>query len=313
MGLILFVALILLIATFTLLGIGLYRSSAKFAVEKRIEQIKAADDQTPEEALSKPFFQRVVLPIGEATAKLFRGYTPAEVSDRTHKKLVMAGLYPRVTAPQLLGLCWCTALGGVCLIFALLLSFGSPQGGSLFSDPMNVVFLFLGLVGGYIFPQFVLSRRAAARAQEILLSLPYAIDILSISVEAGMGFDAAVGYTMRKIKGPLSEEFAKTLNEIRLGKPRLEALEDMGNRTGVDELKTFITAVVHASRLGGSITNTLRIQADSMRVRRRQRAQEQAMKAPVKIVFPLVLFIFPALFVVVLGPAAISIYRQLLQ
>lgn len=159
----------------------------------------------------------------------------------------------------------------------------------------------------------MLSRRATARQQEILLSLPYAIDILSISVEAGMGFDAAVGYTMRKLKGPLSEEFAKTLNEIRLGKPRLEALEDMGNRTGVDELKTFITAVVHASRLGGSITNTLRIQADSMRVRRRQRAQEQAMKAPVKIVFPLVLFIFPALFVVILGPAAMSIYRQLLQ
>ena len=119
-----------------------------------------------------------------------------------------------------------------------------------------------------------------------------------------MGFDAAVGYTMRKIKGPLAEEFSKTLNEIRLGKPRLEALEDLGNRTGVDDLKTFITAVVHASRLGGSITNTLRIQADSIRTRRRQRAQEQAMKAPIKIVFPLVLFIFPALFIVSARPRA---------
>ncbi len=307
------IALLLMVATFTLLGVGLYRSSSKFAFEKRIEQIKAVDDQTPEEALSKPFFQRVVLPIGEAAAKLFRGYTPAEVSERTHKKLVSAGLYPRVTATQLLGLCWCTALGGVVLMFVLLLSFGGAPGQSVFSDPLNVLYLFVGLIGGYVFPQFVLSKRATTRQQVILLSLPYAIDILSISVEAGMGFDAAVGYTMRKIKGPLSEEFAKTLNEIRLGKPRLEALEDMGDRTGVDELKTFITAVVHASRLGGSITNTLRIQADSMRVRRRQRAQEQAMKAPVKIVFPLVLFIFPALFVVILGPAAIAIYRQLLQ
>ena len=143
------------------------------------------------------------------------------------------------------------------------------------------------------------------------MSLPYAIDLLSISVEAGMGFDSAVGYTMRKIKGPLAEEFAKTLNEIRLGKPRLEALEDLGNRTGVEELKIFITAVVHASRLGGSITNTLRVQADSIRVRHRQRVQELAMKAPVKMVFPLVLFIFPALFIVILGPALISIWRNL--
>ena len=116
---------------------------------------------------------------------------------------------------------------------------------------------------------------------------------------------------MRRIKGALAEEFSKTLNEIRLGKPRLEALEDLGNRTGVDELKIFITAVVHASRLGGSITNTLRVQADSIRVRHRQRVQELAMKAPIKMVFPLVLFIFPALFVVILGPALIAILRNL--
>jgi tight adherence protein C len=180
-------------------------------------------------------------------------------------------------------------------------------------DPFNIFYLLLAAVGGYALPQFILSKRVHARQEDILLNLPYSIDILSISVEAGMGFDAGVGYTMRKIKGPLAEEFAKTLNEIRLGKPRLEALEDLGNRTGVEELKTFITAVVHASRLGGSITNTLRIQADSIRVRRRQRAQERAMKAPVKMVFPLVLFIFPALFVVILGPAGISIWQQLLQ
>jgi tight adherence protein C len=158
-----------------------------------------------------------------------------------------------------------------------------------------------------------LAQRVRKRQEEILLTLPYAIDVLSISVEAGMGFDTGVGYTMRKIKGPLAEEFSKTLNEIRLGKPRLDALEDLGNRTGVEELKIFITAVVHASRLGGSITNTLRVQADSIRVRRRQRAQETAMKAPVKMVIPLVFFIFPALFVVLLGPAGIRIWQQIMQ
>ena len=295
-----------------LAGVGFYRTSTRFAVEKRIEQVMVAEAQTTEEELAKPFVQRVLLPLGESVARLFRGYTPTEVADRTHKKLVMAGLYPRVTSVQLLGLCWFSAIGFFVLTFVLLLSCGTREGmSSVFQDPFNILYLLTALFGGYILPQFVLSKIVAKRQEEILVALAYSIDILSISVEAGMGFDAAVGYTMRKIKGPLAEEFSKTLNEIRLGKPRLEALEDLGNRTGVEDLKTFITAVVHASRLGGSITNTLRIQADSIRVRRRQRAQEQAMKAPIKIVFPLVFFIFPALFVVLLGPALISIWRQL--
>lgn len=302
-----------LFLTFVLLGVGLYRSSTKFAVEKRIEQVMAADAQTAEEELGKPFFQRVILPMGESIARLFRGYTPTEVADRTQKKLIMAGLYPRVTGVQLVGLCWVSAAACVFIMFTYLLTVGRTGGQVSLSDPLNVAYLLIGAAGGYVLPQFILSKKVKKRQEEILLTLPYAIDLLSISVEAGMGFDAAVGYTMRKVKGPLAEEFSKTLNEIRLGKPRLEALEDLGNRAGVDDLKTFVTAVVHASRLGGSITNTLRIQADSIRVRRRQRAQEQAMKAPVKMVFPLVLFIFPALFIVILGPAAISIWRQLLQ
>jgi tight adherence protein C len=295
-------------------GIGYYRTSSQFTVEKRIEQIMTADAQTAEEELAKPFMQRVLLPIGDSMAKLFRGYTPAEVAERTHKKLVMAGLYPRVTAVQLLGLCWFSAAGCVILVFVMILALGNSPGGQFkYTDPFNLFYLLVGAFGGYILPQFILGRKLKARQEQILIALPYSIDILSISVEAGMGFDAAVAYTMRKIKGPLTEEFSKTLNEIRLGKPRLEALEDLGNRAGVDDLKTFITAVVHASRLGGSITNTLRVQADSIRVRRRQRAQEMAMKAPIKIVFPLVLFIFPALFVVLLGPALVSVWLQMGQ
>jgi tight adherence protein C len=306
--------LILLVVTVILLGLGIYRSSSRFAVEQRLEKIREVEEQTVEEELSKPFVQRLLVPIGASFAGMIRRYTPAEVSERTQQKLVMAGLFPRVMASQLLGLCWLSAAGCFLLMVILLIVLAQGSGATVrYDDPLNILFLGVGFFGGYALPQFMLGRKARTRQMEILLSLPYAIDILSISVEAGMGFDAGVGYTMRKIKGPLAEEFAKTLNEIRLGKPRLEALEDLGKRTGVDELKTFVSAVVHASRLGGSITNTLRIQADSIRVRRRQRAQEQAMKAPVKMVFPLVLFIFPALFVVILGPAALSIYRQLLQ
>jgi tight adherence protein C len=310
----LILAIFTIFAAVILGAVGFYRTSSQFAVEKRIERIMTADAETPEEELAKPFVQRVLLPIGDSVAKLFRGYTPTEVAERTQKKLVMAGLFPRVTAVQLIGLCWFSAAGCVILMFLGILALGTTPGGDFkYSDPWNIAYLMIGAFGGYILPQFVLGRKVRIRQEQILTNLPYSIDILSISVEAGMGFDAAVGYTMRKIKGPLAEEFSKTLNEIRLGKPRLEALDDLGNRTGVDDLKTFITAVVHASRLGGSITNTLRIQADSIRTRRRQRAQEQAMKAPIKIVFPLVFFIFPALFIVLLGPALVSVWTQLGQ
>ncbi len=302
--------IILILACFVLLGVALYRGSGKYAVAQRIEKIQEEEAQTTDEELQKPFTQRVILPLGDALAKLFRGFAPAEVNERTQKKLVMAGLYPRVTPSQFQGLCWFSCIAVTILMGLFLLGMGG--GGELnLADPVNLLFMIIGVAAGYSLPAFIVSRKVSGRQEEILVTLPYAIDLLSISVEAGMGFDSAVGYTMRKLRGPLAEEFAKTLNEIRLGKPRLDALEDLGNRTGVDELKIFITAVVHASRLGGSITNTLRVQADSIRIRHRQRVQELAMKAPVKMVFPLVMFIFPALFIVILGPALISIWKNL--
>jgi tight adherence protein C len=196
------------------------------------------------------------------------------------------------------------------MMILLLLTMAQGSGATVrYDDPLNILFLILGAGGGYMLPQFMLSRKAKP-GNGHLLSLPHAIDILSISVEAAWG-SMLGGLHHAENQGALGQEFAKTLNEIRLASPAWN-IEDLGI-VPADELKTFVTAVVHASRLGGSITNTLRIQADSIRVRRRQRAQEQAMKAPVKMVFPLVLFIFPALFVVILGPAAMSIYRQLLQ
>jgi tight adherence protein C len=307
----LLLASITLFLAVLLLVLGYHRSTSRYAVGRRIEDIKAAEPQTAEEELEKPFVQRVVLPIGDAAARLFRNFTPAEISDNTQKKLVMAGLYPHVTPAQLQGLCWFSAGGCVLAMGMLIVVQGlGPGGTTQLQNPWNIAYLLIAAAGGFAIPQFIVSRKVSQRQEDILVALPYAIDLLSISVEAGMGFDAAVGYVMRKTKGPLAEEFSKTLNEIRLGKPRLEALEHMGDRTGVEDLKMFVTAVVHASRLGSSITTTLRVQADSMRVRRRQRAQEQAMKAPVKLVFPLVFFIFPALFVVILGPPIITIFKE---
>ncbi|MCS7049722.1 MAG: type II secretion system F family protein [Verrucomicrobiae bacterium] len=303
---------LLVLVVFVVIGYAVYRSSTGYQVAQRIERLQEIEVTTQSEELQRPFVERVILPLGEGVARLARRLVPVEPADQNHKKLVMAGLFPRVSANQFQGLCWLSAALGFLLMFLLIMSVNkTPARDVNLSDPLNLAYLLLGLFAGYKIPHFILGRRIRMRQEEILASLPYAIDLLSISVEAGMGFDSAVGYTMRRIKGPLAEEFSKTLNEIRLGKPRLEALEDLGNRTGVEELKIFITAVVHASRLGGSITNTLRVQADSIRTRHRQRVQELAMKAPVKMVFPLVLFIFPALFVVILGPALISIIRNL--
>jgi len=302
----------LAVLTFVMVGLLLYRRTSWFAIKKRIEQVATPEADPADEELHRPFVERVILPFGEYVSKLLRRSGPDERVDRITRKLVMAGLHPPVTALQLEGLCWVTGFAGVAAVVTLIFTLSSAPGGRInWSDSYNLIYLIVGAVGGYIIPQFVLGKRVTARQEQILVALPYAIDLLTISVEAGMGFDAAVGYTMRKIKGPLAEEFSKTLNEIRLGKPRLEALGDLGNRTGVEDLKVFVTAIVHVSRLGGNITNTLRVQSDGIRVRRRQRAQEAAMKAPVKLVFPLVLCVLPALFVVIIVPPLFNISQAL--
>lgn len=300
------VALISFVLACALLGFGLYRTSTKYTISQRLDKMRQPDVPTTEEELNQPFMQHIILPMGEAMARLVRRYTPTKTRERTEARLHMAGLAPRVTAPQVIGLCWITA--GICGLSMVVLAARTDL-----SLPWRAVIVVLGVVGGHAVPQFILSRRVRERQEAILMTLPYAIDILSISVEAGMGFDAAVAYTARKVKGALADEFSKTLNEARLGKPRLDALDELGKRTGVEELRIFTTAVVHASRLGSSLANTLRIQADSIRVRRRQRVQEKAMKAPVKLVIPLVAFIFPALLIVIVGPAMINIYNKILH
>ncbi len=163
---------------------------------------------------------------------------------------------------------------------------------------------------GYFLPGFFLGMKVKARQELVLRALPSAIDLISISAEAGMGFDQAVNYVRRQTAGALAEEFGITLSEIRLGKPRIEALNNLAYRTGVDDVKNFVAAIVQSFQLGTSIVETLRVQADSIRLKQRQRAQERAMRAPVKMLFPLVFFIFPALLIVILGPAVVSISQS---
>jgi tight adherence protein C len=167
--------------------------------------------------------------------------------------------------------------------------------------------ILIGVMFGYTIPEFWLGGRVKKRQKQILLQVPDALDLLTISVRAGLGFDGALGKVVEKLKGPLTEEFRRGLAEIRVGKARRDALRDIVPRTEVPALTNFIGAVIQAEQLGVSISKVLQVQSEQLRIERRQRAEEMAAKAPIKMLFPLVGCIFPSLFIIILGPAIILI------
>jgi len=172
----------------------------------------------------------------------------------------------------------------------------------------------LGLAGlGLAIPHVYLKRLIDQRQLSIRQGLPDLLDLLTVSVEAGLGFDQAMGKVVEKTNGPLADEFRLTLQEVQMGKSRREALRDLGLRTGVEGVINFTNALIQADKLGVSLGNVLRVQSDDIRRKRRQEAEEKAMKAPIKLLFPLIFFIFPSLFIIILGPAAINIISVLLK
>ncbi len=182
--------------------------------------------------------------------------------------------------------------------------------------PQFLAMILLGAVFGLFIPSFILSRFITKRQQKISHALPDAIDLLVVCVEAGLGLNAAlqrVGRELELVEPVLSAEMAITNREIRAGKPRDEALRNLGDRTGVDDIKSLVAMLIQSDRFGTSIASSLRVFADSMRTKRRQRAEEMVSKASIKLIFPLLLFIFPALLIVLLGPAIITLYRALDQ
>jgi len=226
---------------------------------------------------------------------------------------LVAGIKRRLTLagnPRGLDVDKFLALKALCSLFVLALTISASLIGSSFG--------FRTLWGGgllilaaFFVPDLWLQGKINDRQKAIRVALPDTLDLLTISVEAGLGFDAAVSKVVSNTVGPLSEEFVRMLQEIQLGTPRSQAFRNLGERTDVPELNSFTIAMLQADIFGISVGKVLRVQAQEMRTKRRQRAEEIAMKAPVKIVFPLVLCIFPALLVVVLGPAAISIYSAI--
>ncbi len=245
------------------------------------------------------FGDRVVTPVTTRMTKIGRAATPAGALTRLRRWLDYAGNPPYWSVERIF------ELKGLGLIVFLVIGviLGLTLGGLTWSGIGGV----LGAVIGFYLPDIVIYDLGDRRQKRIRQTLPDIIDTLTISVEAGLGFDAAVQQVTRYGQGPVPGEFARMLQEMQLGVPRVDAMRALAQRTRVIELKTFCSTIVQASELGIPIANVLREQSKEMRIKRRQRAEEMAQKVPVKILFPLIFCIFPSLFIVVLGPGVIKI------
>ena len=250
--------------------------------------------------LNSPFTDRVITPTLEKFTEWGKQFAPADQANRIRRRLDLAGNPPtwdpnRIVAFKVLGL-----IGG--LILGLLL-------GLLFGSGLIAIIglMIISSLAGYFGPNLALYQVGYNRTQQMAKDLPDALDLLTISVESGMAFDSAVSQVARNTTGPLAEEFFRLLQEMQIGLSRTEAIRAMGERSDIPELRNFASAMVQADRLGIPVANVLRVQAGEMRTKRSQRAEEMAQKVPVKILVPLVFCILPVLFIMILGPAAISI------
>jgi tight adherence protein C len=258
-----------------------------------------------QQELALPVMRRVLLPALSGVSRRVLRFSPPAIVDRLDDELVYAGSPAGWDGQRLLAVKWVSAVG---LVLASLVILPMVDFGFLRT---LVVAPIAGFVGYYL-PEWLLRSRSSKRQYEMQRALPDALDLMSITVQAGLGFDAALERVSREMGGPLGEELYRVVQEMRLGKSRGEALRDLADRTTVEELKSFVMAMVQAEIFGISIAQVLNVQAEELRLKRRMRAEEQAQKLPVKIVFPLILCIFPAMMVVLAGPAVISIYENII-
>jgi tight adherence protein C len=250
--------------------------------------------------LARPARDRLLKPFYAAALGLARRFTPAGARDAIQRKLVQAGSpfgwdADRVLVAKVAGLAGGAILG---VLFLAIFSFAWP---------LRVLAFVLISLFGYWLPNIILTNAVERRQNEVRTALPDSIDLLTICVEAGLGFDAAMAHVSKNTDGPLADEFYRTLQEVQLGRSRNEAMRNLADRTNVPELRAFVLAMVQADVFGVSVADVLRVQAKDMRIKRRQLAEERAMKVPIKVLFPVLFCIFPALFVVILGPAIMRI------
>jgi tight adherence protein C len=259
-----------------------------------------------EQEMQKGFGARVLVPIVAGAGRVARRVTPLDARDRIAKKLQLAGHIEGWDAERVMAFKVIGAVSGMVagLVIAALIH-PAPF--------VSVVVVSLLSFVGFIAPDSILNRRVEARQKEIISTLSDTLDLLTISVEAGLALNAAIAQVVQNVPGVLSAEFARMLQEIQLGVPRSDAFRNLADRTDVEELNGFALAMIQADVFGVSIASVLRTQAQQLRIKRRQRAEQRAQQTPVKIVFPLVLCILPALFVVIVGPCAIRIVQNLFK
>jgi tight adherence protein C len=252
---------------------------------------------------TRSFRDRAILPFAARVAHAVLRLSPKTTVEAVTLKLLSAGM--TISATAFLAIKGSSAAGGLLLG----LVFGGSLGG--FSVAALLALMLAALC--WIAPEFIVSSRGRARRDTIRAALPDALDLLAVSVEAGLGFDASITKITEHMDGPLTNEFALMLGEMRVGEGRADALKKMEQRVGAPELSSFVRAIIQADQLGISLGRILRVQATDSRLRRQAAAEERAMKAPIKMLFPTVLFIFPSMFIVVLGPALLNfltIFKQ---
>jgi tight adherence protein C len=282
----------------TALAVAMF-SRPSNSVQGRLERYRGFAGM--EEPLEKPetFLDRVLRPVIRAGMGTLRVVLPSSVLDKLQFKLTQAGDPIGLTGLLVI---WAVCATALPLVYFMAVTAGGTGFGSQQLGLMGAL-----LLGGLYAPNMWLRSKIRSRQSVILKSLPDAIDLLTTSVEAGLGIDAGLGQVSEKVKGPISDELRRVLREMAMGSARKDALKALADRTGVPDVKLFVNALIQAEQMGVSLGQVIRVQADQMRLKRRQRAEQSAYKAPVKMVFPLVFCIFPSVFVVILGPAVIQV------
>lgn len=313
MNFLLLSVILMFITTFSFLIIGMV-SSKRGRVRNRLKRLTTIKkpEQTPisldEEELKKSFFERMIKPIIQKIALGFtkgKNQESSAYQDKLLAKLIMAGNPGNLQPNEFVVL---QILISLVLLFLVLMLCLFIQ---LNPPVLILIFALSGFAFGFIIPNFWLSKQVTKRKSLISKTLPNTLDLLQVSMEAGLGFDLSLSKVVEKAKGPLALEFKKALEEMVMGKPRREALKDIGKRTGVEDLQLFINNIIQAEILGVGIAKVIQIQTEQLRTLRRQRTEEQAMKVPVKMLFPLIFFIFPTILLIVLGPVMLKIMKEL--
>jgi tight adherence protein C len=287
------------------LSIVMLRRAEDDPLADRIDEYAARDEPVSMEEieLSLPLTDRLIVPVLRRLGEFVTRLTPQTMLENTAHRLELAGSPGNISASEFWVIRGLTTIGLGVLFFFFLGRFGQDPGKRILYTLIMAVFcVFL--------PALYLSSSIRRRQEAIIKKFPDALDLMSICVDAGLPFDGAMARVEEKWDDPLANEFGRVLHEVQLGKSRRQALRDMSNRMEVADVTSFVAAILQAEHLGVSIGRVLRIQSEQMRLRRRQRAEEKAHQAPVKMLFPLVFLIFPSMFIVLLGPAALQVMRN---